>query len=235
MFILKGKTNVRYLFVLAIVTIFAGGIIIGAAKIINYPYFFPSFMGNNSAEVVLGKEFTIDFGQTIEIKSENLKIQFLNVLDDSRCPSDVQCIWAGQAKVVLDIHKDDQKNLGNYEFVVSAGDSPVQNREGYSVKLVRLEPYPVSTKTIEKSEYKINLIVSKKMIDCSCQTVADCVHVGCGCKCSGCGGFDYEEIINKNSKEEWYGQHNCPESTICPQVCCGPVTIFCENNICLAR
>jgi hypothetical protein len=235
MCIVKGKTNVKYLFILIILAILAGGLMLGALKLMRCPYFFPAFRQNNSDEFGLNKELTIDFGKTIEIKGENLEIQFLNVPEDSRCASDVQCIWAGQAKVLLSIHKNDQKNLGNYEFVILAGDSPNQIIEGYLVKLLKLAPYPVSTETIGKSDYKIKLIVSKNLINYSCQTAADCVHVGCGCKCSGCGGFDYEEVINKNSEEEWYQQRNCQKPTICPQVCCNPVTIACEDNTCVAK
>jgi len=235
MLITKGKTNVAYLFVVIILAIFAGGAMLAAFGIINCPYFFSIFGQSNSKTVDLGKEFTVNFNGTVDVKGENLKIQFLDVTEDSRCPQDVQCIWAGQAKIVLSIHKNNQKNLGNYEFLIQAGNSPMQKIEGYLVKIVKLEPYPVSTKNIEKNDYKATLIVSKNLAVYSCQTAEDCVPVSCGCKCSGCGGFDFEEIVNKNSAGAWYLQHSCQKPTICLQVCCQPVTIACENNICVAK
>jgi hypothetical protein len=66
----------------------------------------------------------------------------------------------------------------------------------------------------------------------SCESPEDCVPVGCGCSCSGCGGFDYDEIINKKYTEEWYSQQECSPPEICPQVCCQPMEIKCENNVC---
>ena len=46
MFIVKGKTNVKYLFIVVILAIFAGSIMIGAFKITGCPYFWPSLPQN---------------------------------------------------------------------------------------------------------------------------------------------------------------------------------------------
>ncbi|NIM47191.1 MAG: hypothetical protein GTN40_03470 [Candidatus Aenigmarchaeota archaeon] len=66
----------------------------------------------------------------------------------------------------------------------------------------------------------------------SCTQDSDCTNVGCGCNCSGCGGFSYDEIINKKYVNEWYQEHNCSPPEFCPAVCCQPMTIVCENNTC---
>src|SRR3972149_9754011 len=55
-----------------------------------------------SLEANLDSEFVLQIDQSAEIKSEELKITFLNVTSDSRCPSDVTCIWQGQAGSELD-------------------------------------------------------------------------------------------------------------------------------------
>lgn len=135
----------------------------------------------------LDEEFNLKFGEVVLIKNENLKIEFLNVFEDSRCPSDVQCIWTGQVKISLSVHKNDQKNLGVYEFTMQAGSPVVQNIEGYAIKLISVNPYPVSTKKIEKSEYSLTLFVSKEEGICKnlcgdgiCQEVV-CLAIGCPC------------------------------------------------------
>jgi len=49
-FIKQGKTNVKYLFILAIVAIFFGGIMVGVFELMRCPYFFPSSQQSQSAK-----------------------------------------------------------------------------------------------------------------------------------------------------------------------------------------
>ncbi len=45
----------------------------------------------------LNSPIKLHVNESAFIESENLQIT-LNRIDDSRCPSDVTCIWAGEAK-----------------------------------------------------------------------------------------------------------------------------------------
>jgi hypothetical protein len=58
---------------------------------------------DNSVSAKLGEQFYIKVGQTESINSENIKIKLLEVTNDSRCASDVVCIWAGEVKAVLNV------------------------------------------------------------------------------------------------------------------------------------
>ena len=111
--------------------------------------------------VALDSEFQLEVGQTGFVESENIKITFLEVTADSRCPSDVTCIWAGEVKVLVNIWKDDQ-DLGDSILVGQAAnnDRAVKTFDGYSVKLLKVDPYPTSTQMIEPSDYIITLIVT---------------------------------------------------------------------------
>lgn len=51
----------------------------------------------------LGKPFELKFGQKASIDSEKIGITFANVTEDSRCPSDVVCIQAGQATIMVSV------------------------------------------------------------------------------------------------------------------------------------
>jgi len=68
-----------------------------------------------------------------------------------------------------------------------------------------------------------------------CEHSSDCVPVGCECTCSGCGGFSYEDIVNKKYVDTWYNQQGCEPVQICPEVCCPRTTINCENNMCVVK
>lgn len=46
-----------------------------------------------------GVAFTLAPGQTATVKTVETRITFNEVREDSRCPVDVTCVWAGDAKV----------------------------------------------------------------------------------------------------------------------------------------
>lgn len=120
---------------------------------------------NNSANIIsanLNNPFKLNINQTAIIGPENLRITFLNVTEDSRCPSDVQCVWEGQAKVQINVLQDN-KDIMTFNLTKRAGhdESSVLNIDGYSITLEKIDPYPVSTKKIENSDYSIVLKVKK--------------------------------------------------------------------------
>ena len=71
----------------------------------------------------------------------------------------------------------------------------------------------------------------------SCNTKEDCVVVDCGCSCSGCGGFSYDDAVNKEYEKSWYLANNCEKTADkkCPEVCCLAAELVCENNQCMVK
>jgi len=58
-----------------------------------------------SKEIKLDEPFMIKLHQTLSI--DNLDVEFSGI-EDSRCPSDVTCIWEGRASVTLRIYNQTQ-------------------------------------------------------------------------------------------------------------------------------
>ncbi|MEX1150583.1 MAG: hypothetical protein WEB28_00710 [Nitrosopumilaceae archaeon] len=111
-------------------------------------------------EANLDSEFVLQVNQSAEIKSEDIIITFLNVTSDSRCPSDVTCIWQGQAGIELDVQK------GKLESTVSlsiGGDSSPEESifNSYLIQLVDISPYPISTKNIQSEDYTATIKITK--------------------------------------------------------------------------
>ncbi len=52
-----------------------------------------------------GVEFALPLGKTAAINASGARITFKQVSEDSRCPVDVQCVWAGDAKIDLTISR----------------------------------------------------------------------------------------------------------------------------------
>ena len=56
-----------------------------------------------SQTVDLGAEVTLAPGATVSVKAAEMQVRFVSVTEDSRCPRDVTCIWAGEVKVQIEI------------------------------------------------------------------------------------------------------------------------------------
>ena len=49
----------------------------------------------------LGEDVKLNAGQEVKIATKDLTVRFTRLVADSRCPANVQCIWAGDATVEL--------------------------------------------------------------------------------------------------------------------------------------
>lgn len=114
----------------------------------------PQVADESFVKARLDSPFRLKMNQTGFIESENIKIIFLKVTEDSRCPIGVRCVWAGQASILVAIYKNDA-NLGDFNLTESKNEV---NFSDYSIKLLKLEPYPSITQKI--SDNTITLVVS---------------------------------------------------------------------------
>ncbi|HEX7999777.1 MAG TPA: hypothetical protein VF528_15425 [Pyrinomonadaceae bacterium] len=107
----------------------------------------------------LGREFTLKVGEQVGIREEGLKISFSLVKEDSRCPKGVNCIWAGNGKILLQVSKGRGKAAS---VELNTGIEPRQLRfQNYNIKLINLDPYPEKDVTNRRERYVATLVVSK--------------------------------------------------------------------------
>lgn len=111
-----------------------------------------------SANVTLGQPFELRVGRTATVAGEGLTVSFQAVPSDSRCPTGVQCVWAGNAVVQVVLSKDG-KAFGA-ELNTSMEPTSVDYLN-YNVALVSLAPYPSSTSPIAQSQYRATFVVTK--------------------------------------------------------------------------
>ncbi|MFH1775698.1 MAG: hypothetical protein ABH839_03485 [Chloroflexota bacterium] len=108
----------------------------------------------------LDEEFSLRIGQTARITGEDLTISLQEVTEDSRCPRDVKCIWAGQASCIVRLtHNDSSYNM----TLTEPGLSEQYTRESYNGYQLafRVQPYPREGEKIPADDYQLLLIVSK--------------------------------------------------------------------------
>ena len=88
---------------------------------------------------------------------EGRSLAFLAVTGDSRCPADVQCVWAGEATLQFEWTEPGQ--LQRVALVASPATGSVALPNGYRLRLLSLEPAPRSTRPIAQSEYVATVTV----------------------------------------------------------------------------
>lgn len=92
---------------------------------------------------VLGQPFEVQIGKSTRIPSQKLDVTFERVTEDSRCPKDVECVWAGQIGVVVGL-KQAGKNWGSANLIVQGNHYVTPKSIGkigpYHVKLVAAAP-----------------------------------------------------------------------------------------------
>jgi hypothetical protein len=103
-------------------------------------------------------EVTLRVGQATFV--ENIEISFAGVLEDSRCPVDVACVWAGNGQVALGVGPP-RGSQGPTERVLLNTTQGEQSGEswGLRVTLVDLTPAPRSTQSIPPEDYLVRLKV----------------------------------------------------------------------------
>ncbi len=93
--------------------------------------------------VVLGQPFEVEIGKSTAIPSEKLDVSFERVTEDSRCPKDMDCYWAGQISVVVGLKKAGKK-LGTALLTVQGSRYVTPKSIGkigpYWVKLTEVSP-----------------------------------------------------------------------------------------------
>lgn len=108
----------------------------------------------------LEKEFQLRVNQVALLKSEDLKIKFSKVTEETRCPSDVVCKTGGKVTIVISISKNDQ-SLGDFSLTLGGSTGYSKSFGEYVTGLIKVEPYPVKDKEINLSDYTATLIITK--------------------------------------------------------------------------
>jgi hypothetical protein len=102
-------------------------------------------------------------GETVLVKGVSVK--FLDVLEDSRCPTDVTCIWAGRAIVKVEVTSNGNKQERTLIFgEIKRGENKNTNLYSsteFSINGLLLNPYPTSETTGNAKDYVL-LICEEK-------------------------------------------------------------------------
>jgi hypothetical protein len=103
---------------------------------------------------------TLRIGESITPPGSTSVVTVTDVSDDSRCPADANCVWAGDATVTLRI----QPAKGPAETAalhLNRPDARSATAAGLHLSLERLEPEPQAGRPIERGRYLAAIVISE--------------------------------------------------------------------------
>lgn len=121
--------------------------------------------------VDFGQPFPLAAGEFVSVKGGIYSVEFVQVLEDSRCPMNARCVWAGNARIAV---KVDEFTRGATANTVHAFDKTLElntsekfaqsavfegNTLGIKVELQGLEPMPMAG--VPTKDYVATLVVTE--------------------------------------------------------------------------
>ncbi len=97
-----------------------------------------------------GETLRVQINKEKRFPKNKLTVRFVELVEDSRCPTDTNCIWAGNAKIKVRVSKNGRSHDLTFD---TNGPQSSATVEGYSIKLVGLTPSPRTNIRINRNGY----------------------------------------------------------------------------------
>lgn len=112
-----------------------------------------------SLQAQTAQKVTVQVNQQKTVPRGNLKIKFLSLIEDSRCPIGTQCIQAGRAAIQIELGKN-----GGATKTFEISTNPRSNSltfAGYTIDLIDVNPKPANNIRINRLGYRATFAVRK--------------------------------------------------------------------------
>ena len=78
-------------------------------------------MGCKKQTVGLNEEFTLDFNKSATVKAggDKIRIKFNKLVEESRCPPNTECVWAGEVAVRIQLDGESKSTIGFHSAYLS--------------------------------------------------------------------------------------------------------------------
>lgn len=107
-------------------------------------------------EVSLDEPFSINEGETVNVATSIINIEFASLVSDSLCPEDVECVTQGTLVITI--------NVNGTERNLSIGDDldPIMNYKNYIIELQKLVyPTKQGEKANSNSTYAVQMLITR--------------------------------------------------------------------------
>lgn len=116
------------------------------------------FGGVMTANAQTSQQISVGLNKQTKVSRGKLTVKFVAV-EDSRCPQDVTCVWAGNAKVTVKVSNSKGKSQ-TFDLNTSL-EGKSATFAGYEIKLADVTPYPRSNIRINPNGYTAKFVVTK--------------------------------------------------------------------------
>ena len=104
-----------------------------------------------------GATFSLPVGRTAAVSGNGARITFNRVTNDSRCPIDVVCVWAGDAPIELTIASEGSTQTRTLSTIAPNNEVVVGNLR---IRFVGLTPAPKQSEPPSTRAYVAQLVVT---------------------------------------------------------------------------
>lgn len=104
-----------------------------------------------------GQTFALPLGKTAAVKGTDIRLTFKDVRTDSRCPVDVQCVWAGEAKIGVVVARNGAPDETKILSLMPPASEAFAG--GLRIRFVGLAPAPRQADAGTERAYVVQLVV----------------------------------------------------------------------------
>ena len=102
---------------------------------------------------------TLKQGKKKSAAKGDFTLKFVSVAEDSRCPADAQCVWAGNA--VVNVMITDRQGVSK-TMAMNTGRGPAGDQyRGWAIYLTELTPVPKSGSKIKQKAYTATFTIRR--------------------------------------------------------------------------
>lgn len=115
----------------------------------------------NAITGALDQPLTLQFLQRVQFPQAGMSVMFNGVVDDSRCPKNVNCFQAGRALVAFTLERN--QRLGMFQLSTNPPDGRTRAFfQGYALELLGVNPYPEAPDIkIAPRDYRVTIVLKQ--------------------------------------------------------------------------
>ena len=106
---------------------------------------------------------TIDLSYGESVARKDITLKFTEVIEDSRCPTSTTCIWAGRARINIEVTFNGKTETKTLIFGATrpgeTANMQLYSGDGMSITAVSLAPHPDQSGAIPKKDYVVDIEV----------------------------------------------------------------------------
>ncbi len=103
-----------------------------------------------------GEPFRLAFGRSAKVEHSKTRVRFDAVPEDNRCPTGVQCVQAGRARVRLEVTRG--RTAPAWIELATDPEASVASAGGVTWELQAVEPYPAAGRERRPADYVLTLV-----------------------------------------------------------------------------